>query len=161
MVGLGAVFAVCAIQFGRYELYFLIAIAAFIAFSSWLIAIFYRSRNMEGHRLFEEWKQFRQAFNNLDLDEWNLLETDDKFRAYAFSVGTGDKRVMKQFNEFATAEQRTVHTNESFYYYNPVFMSNSFASANKNANVDASGTSNSSSSSGGGTGGGGGGSGAF
>ena len=100
LVGLGSIFVVGAIQFGRYELFFLMAIAVFFAFISWLGAIIYRSRNLEGHRLFEEWKQFRQAFDNLDLDEWNLLETDDKFRAYAFSVGTGDKRVMKQFNEF-------------------------------------------------------------
>ncbi|WP_210470973.1 DUF2207 domain-containing protein [Sporosarcina sp. 6E9] len=160
LVGLSAIFVVGAILFGRYELFFLMAIAAFFAFISLLMAIFYRLRNLEGHLLFEEWKQFRQAFDKLDLDEWNLLETDDKFRAYAFSVGTGDKRVMKQFNEFRAAEQRTAYSNESFHYYDSVFMSNSFASANKNANVDAGGSSTSSSS-GGGTGGGGGGSGAF
>ena len=160
LVGVGAAFVVGAIQFGRYELFMLMSIAILLAITSWLFAIFYRSRNLEGHRLFEEWKQFRKAFHNLDLDEWGSLETDDKFRAYTFAVGTGDKRVMKQFNEFATAEKRTAQTNESFFYYNPVLMSNSFTSANKNANVDASGSSTSSSS-GGGTGGGGGGSGAF
>ena len=115
---------------------------------------------MAGHRLFEEWKQFSQAFDNLDLDELGLLETDDKFRAYTFALGTSDRRVINQFKEFTTAEKRTAHTNESFLYYNPVFIFNSFTSANKNANVDASGSSTSSSS-GGGTGGGGGGSGAI
>ncbi len=65
LVGLGAAFVVGAIQFGRYELFILMSIAILLAITSWLFAIFYRSRNLEGHRIFEEWKQFRQAFDNL------------------------------------------------------------------------------------------------
>ena len=160
LVGVGTAFVIGAIQFGRYELFVLMSVAAVLAFTSWLFAMVYRSRNLEGHRLFEEWKQFRQAFNHLDLNEWNKLDKDDKFRAYTFAVGTGDKRVMNQFTEFATAENRTAQTNDGFFSYNPVFMTNSFTSANNNANVDSSGSSTSSSSSGG-SGGGGGGSGAF
>ncbi|WP_438313004.1 DUF2207 domain-containing protein [Sporosarcina sp. FA9] len=153
---------VVTIQFGIYELFMYMAITIVLVIGGLSFAAFYKPRNKEGHRIFQEWRQFKEAFRDLDLDEWKRLSTDDKFRSYAYAIGCGDKSFGKQFTEFAEAENRTNREgsnfgNSSFVYFNPIMMNSSFVSANTNTAASDS----SSSYSGGGTGGGGGGSGAF
>ena len=148
---------VVTVQFARFGLFPFMALAIALVIAGLSFAVFYKPRNMEGHLLFQEWRQFKERFRELDLDKWKRLSTDDKFRAYTYAIGCGDKSFGKHFGEFAEAEKRTNHESSGFFYYNPVLMNGSFASANTNtASSDSS-----SSSSGGGTGGGGGGSGAF
>lgn len=148
---------VAVVQFARYELFLYMALAIVSVIVGLSFAAFYKPRNEEGHRLFQEWQQFKEVFRDLDLDEWKRLSTDDKFRAHIYAIGCGDKSFGGHFTEFAEAEKRTVHENSGFFYYDPVMMNASFASANSNTATSDS----SSSSSGGGAGGGGGGSGAF
>ncbi|MFD1929529.1 DUF2207 domain-containing protein [Sporosarcina siberiensis] len=153
---------VVTIQFGIYDLFMYMAITIVLMIIGLSFAIFYKPRNKEGYRIFQEWHQFKKAFRDLDLDEWKRLSTDDKFRSYTYAIGCGDKSFGKQFTEFAEAETRTNREssnfgNMSFIYFNPIMMTSSFVSANTNTAASDS----SSSYSGGGTGGGGGGSGAF
>jgi len=139
------------------------ATAIVLTFVTWSFAALYKPRSLDGHIIIEEWKQLQQAMDDSELDEWKELSTDDKFRAYTYAIGVKDKALASHFTEFTDAENRITSTNASasgMYYFNPVFISSSFTSANTNASVNASGSSTSSSS-GGGTGGGGGGSGAF
>lgn len=148
---------VVVVQFARFGLFPFMALAIALVITGLSFAAFYKPRNREGHLLFQEWRQFKEAFRELDLHEWKRLSTDDKFRAYTYAIGCGDKSFGKHFSEFAEAEKRTNHESTGFFYYNPALMNGSFASANSNTATSAS----SASSSGGGTGGGGGGSGAF
>jgi len=153
---------VFTIQFGRYELFLYMAIMIVLMIVGLSFAIFYKPRSKEGHHIYQEWLQFKEAFRDLDLDEWKRLSTDDKFRSYTYAIGCGDKSFGKQFTEFAEAENRTNRDsssfgNSSFIYFNPIMMNSSFVSANTNTAASDSSTSSSS----GGTGGGGGGSGAF
>lgn len=147
-----------AILFGRYALYFFMVNAIILSLSTMIFAIFYKPRNLQGHHLVEEWRHFRKVFSELSVDEWQQLSTDDKFRAYTYAVGIGDKDFAKNFTEFASAGRRTLSEGPDFYYTNPALMTSSFTSANTNATPVSSGSGSSSS---GGTGGGGGGSGAF
>lgn len=148
------------VQLGRYELYSYMVITILFAVVGLSFATFYSPRNIKGLILLEEWKQFRKRFANLDMNEWKRLSTNDQFRAYTYSIGVKDKNMERHFNEFSEAESRVKSRESGMYIFNPVFVTQSFTSANANASVSASGTSTSSSS-GGGTGGGGGGSGAF
>lgn len=145
------------IQFGRYELFLYMLITIFLMIAGLSFAFFYKPRSKEGHRIYQEWRQFKEVFRELDIDQWKRLSTDEKFRSYAYAIGCGDKSFGEQFTEFADAEKRTSLESSNFFYFNPIMMNASFISANTNATTSDS----SSSYSGGGTGGGGGGSGAF
>ena len=93
----------CAV-FARFGLFPFMALAIALVIVGLLFAVFYKPRNMEGHLLFQEWRQFKETFRELDLDEWKSLSTDDKFRAYTYAIGCGDKSFEKLFAEFAEAE---------------------------------------------------------
>ncbi|MCZ2259935.1 DUF2207 domain-containing protein [Sporosarcina sp. G11-34] len=145
---------VVAVQFAHYELFPYMALTIILVIGGLLFATFYKSRNQEGHLLFQEWRRFKEEFKELDLDEWKRLSTDDKFRAYTYSIGCGDKSFGKHFTKSSEVEKHMTNDSSGFFYYNPVTMNTSFTSANTE-------TSGSSSTYSGGTGGGGGGSGAF
>lgn len=148
------------VQLGRYSLFLYMSIAILLTVVGLSFAIFYKPRNEKGLVLFEGWKRLRKQFANIDTNEWEKLSTDDKFRAYVFGIGVKDKDLGRHFPEFAEAESRIGNSDANMPVFNPIFMTNSFTSANTNASVSASGSSTSTSS-GGGVGGGGGGSGAF
>ena len=148
------------VQLGRYGGYLYMSLAIVFTVVGLSFAIFYKTRNEKGLILFEEWKQFRKRFAEFDMNEWDKISTDDKFRAYIFGIGVKDKNLGRHFPEFAEAESRIGNTDANGAVFNPIFVTNSFTSASTNASVSASGSSTSTSS-GGGVGGGGGGSGAF
>lgn len=157
---LSLTFIPVVVQLGRYEFYLYMSIAIFMTLVGLLFAIFYNPRNEKGFVLFEEWQQFRKRFADLDMNEWEKLSTDDKFRAYVYGIGVKDKNVARQFPEFAEAENRVGDTGTNMAVFNPVIMTTSFTNASTHASASAS-SSSTSVSSGGGVGGGGGGSGAF
>lgn len=150
--------AISAMFFGGSGLVLLVVIALLFSVTTMTFAIFYKPRNEKGHLLYEEWARFRNVFRDSDIDEWRNLPTDDKFKAFTYSVGSRDKGFTEQFQQFIDAEKRVTPRDSSpaYMYYNPVLMNSTFTSASTNASPSSSGGS-----SGGGTGGGGGGSGAF
>lgn len=148
------------VQLGRYDVFLYMAMMIVLALTGLIIALFYYPRNLEGFQLKTEWGRFRERFENLDTDSWEQLPVDDKYRAYIYGIGVKDGNLERLYTEFQQAEQRSNAEQPYFAPYNPVFMTQSFTTANTTASVDVSGSSTSVSS-GGGVGGGGGGSGAF
>lgn len=150
------------VQLGRYEVYLSMAILIGLALVGLCIAFFYKPRNLKGLQIKEEWKRFRKHFEQVSAEEWERLPVDDKYRAYIYGIGVKDGKLEKLYNEFERAEQRSDRKNDHYYAaYNPMFMTQTFATANNDASPSSSGSSTSISSGGGGVGGGGGGSGAF
>ncbi len=145
------------IQFGRYELFLYLSITVLLMIIGLSFAFFYKPRTKEGHQIYQEWRQFKESFGELDIEQWKRLPSDDKSRSFTYVIGSGDESFGEQFNIFTDVEKRTHQESNSFFYFNPILMNGSFVSANTNTAVSSS----SSSYSGGGTGGGGGGSGAF
>lgn len=166
-IGLG----IAALVFLMYSLFLFMIFSALLSLTVMAFAFFYKPRNEKGHLLYAQWQQFQKAFGELDIDEWSKLSSDDKFRAFTYSVGSGDKAFSKHFNQFVDVEKRSspvdsrkvtyADSGYDYMYYSPVMMSSSFTTASTNTAPVPSEDSSSSSSSGGGTGGGGGGSGAF
>lgn len=141
--------------------WFLLALFLFIGI---LVYVFtYRPKNLEGLRIHQEWKQFKESYQSLSPEEWKKWPEDDQMRAYIYGLGLGDKKMIKQNKRLIEAFSSPYHSNNGFYPYSIY----SFGHVGPNATTifetaDSSiGSSSSSSSSGGGTGGGGGGSGAF
>lgn len=151
------------IQLGRYEVYSFMALLIVLALGGLLIALLYYPRNVNGAQIKEEWSRFSKRFKDIETNEWESLPVDDKYRAYIYGIGVKDKSIQKICNKFEQAEKRSGTLDASYpIAYNPIFMTQTFTTANTNASVSFSGdTSTSSPSSGGGVGGSGGGSGAF
>ncbi|AOV06576.1 DUF2207 domain-containing protein [Sporosarcina ureilytica] len=141
------------VQLGRYEVFLFMAFMIMLVLIGLGIAFFYHPRNVEGFQLKQEWRRFRERFENVGLEEWEQIPVDDKYRAYIYGIGMKDGNLKRQFTAFAQAERRA---GDSYVAYNPVFMTQNFTTAHTNAGIDASGTSSS-----GGVAGSGGGSGAF
>lgn len=156
---LGIILGIAIIPFIKFELYLFMTISIVLCLLSILLALFYHPRSLAGQIVIEEWKTLRRNMKHLDLNEWNHLSAEDKYRAYTYGIGVKDEILEDYFTEFDDANRRVTNTNIDTQYYNPTMMTASFYDANKNASVEASGSSSSSSS--GGVGGGGGGSGAF
>ncbi|WP_318617791.1 DUF2207 domain-containing protein [Sporosarcina sp. YIM B06819] len=161
---LGVVFGLATFQFAMYGSFGHTVVAAVFTLTALLFAMFYQPKNQRGTQIIEEWRQLQGMFNKFNLDEWNRLSTEDKFRAYTYGIGVKNKNFDKHFSEFADSERRTARRDSTsgsndFVFFEPMLISSSFQSAN--TAVSTSDSSSSSSSSGGGTGGGGGGSGAF
>lgn len=156
---LGIILGIAIIPFIKFELYLFMTIAIVLCLLSILLALFYHPLSLAGQIVIEEWKTLRRNMKHLDLNEWNHLSAEDKYRAYTYGIGVKDEILEDYFTEFGDANRRVTNTNIDTQYYNPTMMTASFYDANKNASVEASGSSSSSSS--GGVGGGGGGSGAF
>ena len=167
IAGLGVVLGVVVVECAMSISVWYTLIGAGLTLTALLFAIFYEPKNQQGAQIIEEWRQLQEMFKNFDVDEWNRLSAEDRFRAYTYGIGIKNKHFEKHFSEFADAERRTARRDSTvvsndYLYFEPVFISSSFHSASKNAAVSTSdSSSDSSSSSSGGTGGGGGGSGAF
>lgn len=155
--------------FGYYELYWFMGLFIFICLIGMLTAAIYSPRSIEGFTMKEEWTRLQNRMKGLDLEEWDKLPIDDKYRAYIYGIGMKDARLEEMYDEFERASTRTAqqaNMSSSFYPipYNPAYTASHFQAADQNALVssDGSGSSGSGSSGGGGgVGGSGGGSGAF
>lgn len=153
------------IQFARYELYPFMTLSIVLTILGLLTALLYSPRTLRGVILIEEWKQFRKRMKEVQIDEWEKLPVEDKYRAYIYGIGAKDAKLKDFYEQFERAEQRTDVRGIPYYaFYNSTYATQSFHMANTNASVNVDGTSSaggSSSAGGGGVGGSGGGSGAF
>lgn len=119
---------------------------------------FYSPITYEGHVIRAEWKQLREAMENLEETEWHQLTQDEKMRAFAYVLGVDEKSTNPNTQRFTTAYSDSAFADFGVFY-NPVLLTGIFVAANSSTSASASGTG--SVSAGGGVGGGGGGSGAF
>lgn len=149
-----AIFIGLSIYTGIYELFPWMAASIALSMLALGFAIGYSPITVEGHEVRHQWRQLKKAMANLPEQEWNLLQMEDKKRAYAYLLGTDDKAAETKAASFASAASNS--GSESFAM-SPLLMTTVFVAAGSNTSAHAS----SSSSAGTGVGGGGGGSGAF
>lgn len=154
-IGLG-LFA-SAVFFGIMNLLPLMFFSLVIGFC-FIAFCFYSPITLDGHVIRAEWKQLRDAMENLDEKEWNRLTQDEKMRAFAYVLGADEKSKNRSTQSFTDAYSESAFADFGVFY-NPVLLTGIFVAANSSTSASASGTG--SVSSGGGVGGGGGGSGAF
>lgn len=152
-----ALFA-AAVFFGLLDLlplmFFSIVIGiCFIAFC------FYSPLTYEGHVIREEWKQLRNAMEDMDPAVWKQLDRDEKMRAFAYVLGADEKSPNRKTQGFTNAYSQSAFADFGVFY-NPVLLTGIFVAANSSTSASASGA-DSMPVGGGGVGGGGGGSGAF
>ena len=152
---LSAVFIGLAIYTGIYELFPWMAASIALSLLALGFAIGYSPITLDGHELRRQWRQLKKNMENLPEQQWNRLNMDDKQRAYAYLLGTGDKAAEKKAASFASAASDSDFGN---FAMSPLLMTTVFVAAGSNTSAHASGGS---SSAGTGVGGGGGGSGAF
>ncbi|MET3575061.1 DUF2207 domain-containing protein [Bhargavaea ullalensis] len=149
-----------SVYFGIAGAFVHLAVAIVLTIALFATALFLKPLTREGHRIRTGWKAFSEQFDQLDPGDWQALPKDDRLRGYIYAVGSKNKHLGSQFEQFGAARRQRFAG--PGLYADPFIMSHSFSLASANASTYSSSTAAGSvGGGGGGTGGGGGGSGAF
>ncbi|MEZ0481087.1 DUF2207 domain-containing protein [Planococcus sp. SSTMD024] len=155
---MSAAFMALAIYTGIYELFPWMAASIVLAMLAFGFALGYSPITQEGHRLRYEWRKMKAAMKDLPAEQWERLSLDEKQRAYAYLLGSGEKTAERKASAFIAVEPAN---DVSGFAMNPVLMTAVFVSASTTTSSATSASGGGIAGTGGGVGGGGGGSGAF
>ncbi|MGY0694844.1 DUF2207 domain-containing protein [Virgibacillus sp. FSP13] len=146
-----------AILFGIHELYMWMIFSGLLSFGLIVFAILYRPKTMKGVEISHQWKDFKEKYKKMDVDEWNEQMDDDQKRAFIYGIGTNDWRIKKKNEQLFAASPS--NSDMLLFMLIATSASNNFDQANNT--VSASSSTGGTPGGGAGVGGGGGGSGAF
>ncbi len=145
-----------AIMFGIHELYMWMVFSGLLFFGLIVFAILYRPKTMKGVEISHQWKDFKEKYKQMGVDEWNEQMDDDQKRAFIYGIGTNDRQIKKKNEQLFAASPS--NSDMLLFMVIATSASNNFDQANNTVSASPTGGTPGG---GAGVGGGGGGSGAF